>query len=161
MKHMLLLLLCMAVIPFCQGQKILRQSIGTIGASYSQDGMTLQQSIGQPYQRPSATSEHSIALPGFIQPAWQVEDLFAPPLLQKIEVFPNPVSEFLQFRAAGLSGEVQLEVWTESGALLRRELISDLSSYRLSSLDWQQGLYLLRISTPGGASYQTKILKSR
>ena len=71
MFKLLLLSSFVVLASFSFGQKIVRSTIGAIGSSSNQNGIIIQQSVGQPALTSNDKSENGMGLrQGFIQPIW-------------------------------------------------------------------------------------------
>jgi hypothetical protein len=92
----LLLLITICISSFSFGQRIVRSTIGAIGSSSNQNGIIIQQSVGQPALTSNDKSENGMGLrQGFIQPVWfetVSNDL-------NVILYPNPNQGDFSFQA--------------------------------------------------------------
>ncbi len=98
---------------------------------------------------------------GCLEPGcWEVgiEDAKANEL--GVKVFPNPASEWLNFKLPGNSGEIRLEVFSISGKrVMNTTLFAPLEAVQVSHLP--AGLYLLKLTNKNGTSSAQRIIIAR
>jgi hypothetical protein len=114
---MKLLLLILLVSPFAlYGQKIVRSTIGCIGSSLNNNGIIIQQSVGQPALITNEKFNDGSGLrQGFIQPIWyetESNDL-------KVTLYPNPNQGEFSFQTS-LTDELDFdyEVMDQQGKIV-------------------------------------------
>ena len=146
-------------------QTISRQSVGTIGKSFSNNEMTVQQSIGQSYGTSSRHQNTVHVHPGFIQrqQLFLVEENTLTDLPIELLIYPNPSAAFVQFSAEEPSENVdetiQIEVFSIDGVRIFSNQIPNLSSYILDCSSWSSGSYIIHISRNNRQLYYAKLIK--
>jgi hypothetical protein len=170
-KAFLFLLMLLSFLSFTTtGQTIVRQSIGSYGASGSIQGAHISQTIGQPY----ATGIYADAVvgvsPGFQQSGlWlsqsndrerPTEKSFGDRDQQNIKVYPNPASHHLYIDARIEQGEVT--IFDMQGKTILGTQISDPYAHRIDCSDWKSGIYMIKVYDPStSTSTKTKVLISK
>lgn len=65
-------------------------------------------------------------------------------------LYPNPVNNELTITWTGYSGELNLEVYDQTGRIITQENAIGLSSYKLPTSELQNGVYWLKVTTDTG-----------
>lgn len=159
MKTGLLFITMIAFFGLCEAQSVKRQSIGTIGTTYHSESLTVQQSVGQPYQTSSYASNGSELLPGFIQPVNYSSSIVSTTFSVQINIFPNPATEMVSFIVNENLEDLSLEVYEQTGKLIYREEIHSLGAYKLNCSKWMNGIYMISIKDVFGNSYRSTLVK--
>lgn len=145
-------------------QSIQRQSLGICGANMVSDGVLIKQTIGQPYA--TNTYYNGVGFrPGFQQPtASPLRSVIAKELHQpslNLRVYPNPATASVKIESTETIQQGFLKVLDSQGRLVVSEQLSELTSHTLNCENWNNGLYLISVSTDGKASYTSKLLISK
>ena len=78
--------------------------------------------------------------------------------LSSIKLFPNPVSDYLQYDFSGLEEDVkQLSILTRTGQVIRREILNTNQS-RMNVRDINGGVYIIEIQTEKNTYYKQVII---
>jgi hypothetical protein len=126
-------------------QTITRSSIGSFGSSVSNDGITIQQTLGQPSLVTNEINEEGTGLrQGFQQPIYfEVEsnELNA-------TLFPNPNNGQFSFQAElEESVSYAYELYDQNGKLLERNTAFGNTIVPVSILNPSAGMYHLKLSS--------------
>lgn len=161
MRKLLLLLLIgvLASASLCYSQTIQRSSIGILGSSNSSEGITVQQTVGQPYQTKSYYSKQIEARPGFIQPTEFMLEFVQSTFTVEMLVFPNPTLEHVKFQTNERLENLVLRVFDQYGKMIFQEEIEVLNDYTLECSAWMSGSYFIYITDETGNNYQSKLIK--
>lgn len=79
----------------------------------------------------------------------------------KGSVFPNPATDFLQVHLPELAGDARFEIYDASGAKLQEADLADEREIKLSTVNYLQGVYLIRMSTNRGTVQLLKFTVSK
>ncbi len=139
-------------------QTIKRQCIASTGSFTTENGTTVQQTIGQSYGTTPYYSNKTRFNPGFQQPAFRIENIKS-----RIDatVFPNPTSNQLTIETAILLEDVTLQILDISGKLLLNENIKEFKTYSIDCSNWSSGTYLITLSDAKYDLYSSKLIISR
>jgi hypothetical protein len=64
-----------------------------------------------------------------------------------IKVFPNPVSDFVQFELQNFSAKITLEIYTATGQLVRSDILAETGEFQTITIptnDLSSGVYFYR-----------------
>ena len=145
MKNVSFLILFLIVTSVFYSQTITRSSIGSFGSSVSNDGITIQQTLGQPSLVTNEINEEGTGLrQGFQQPIYfEVEsnELNA-------SLFPNPNNGQFSFQAE-LEENVSYsyELYDQNGKILERNTAFGNTIVPVSILNPSAGMYHLKLSS--------------
>ena len=146
-------------------QSIQRQSLGICGANMVSDGVLIKQTIGQPYATNTYYQNGVGYRPGFQQPtSSSLRSVIAKELLQpglNLRVYPNPAAASVKIESTELISNGFLKVMDSKGRLVLSQQLSQLKSHTLNCENWNNGLYLISVSTEGKATYSSKLLISK
>lgn len=159
MKAGILLIFSFGLLHVCEAQSVKRQSIGSLGITHHAEGLIVQQSIGQTYITRPYYHGVSEVLPGFIQPSAYYATTYVRSM--RLDVFPNPTAETVSFLLKENLEHVMLDVYDQTGRLVHKEEIEDLSAYRLDCSQWSDGAYMLIVKEKSGRIYRSKLIKSK
>lgn len=140
-------------------QSVIRQSVGTIGATYQLTGLIIQQSIGQPYATGSYYSNGIENRPGFIQPNEFELELVNSSFLVSINAYPNPATYTIRFNSSISLEDVTVSVFGMDGQMIFQREVQNLNDWELNCQSWVNGTYLIMISDLRGNKYQSKVIK--
>ncbi|WP_432673010.1 S8 family serine peptidase [Flavobacterium sp. SM2513] len=76
---------------------------------------------------------------------------------EKISVYPNPLSDVLNV-ASSSDFFTGYQLYDIQGRLIKKELLSDLSSFQINTSSLSKGLYILNLVSPNG-NFARKIIK--
>ena len=139
-------------------QAIKRQCIASTGSYSTENGTTVQQTIGQPYGTTSYYSNKTRYNPEFQQPVYRIEIIKS-----RIDatVFPNPAVNQLTIETSVLLEDVTLQILDISGKLLLNENIKEFKTYSIDCSNWSNGTYLITMSDSKYDLYSSKLIISR
>ena len=140
-------------------QTITRSSIGTIGNTHSGSGITVQQSVGQPYQTQSYYSNEIESRPGFIQPSRMAIEFVNSTFEVEITLYPNPAVNEVQFESNEDLENTTVQVMDLTGKILHSEDVQRLSEYSLDCTEWPNGQYVILISDNQSHVHKSKLIK--
>lgn len=128
-------------------QSIERQSISSYGSSTTLDGITIQQSIGQPYSTVSYTDGQITVNPGFQQSTTLYSILQDDLLGQNLQltVYPNPVVNSLSIEIPADLNATSVVVTDLSGRILSNEQVTESGQHSINCAEWPTGLYLIKL----------------
>lgn len=156
------------IIGLSQGnaQTIQRQSIGICGANMVAEGILVKQTIGQPYAT-ATYYENGIGFrPGFQQPSvsssqksFNEKELVQPGI--SLTVYPNPAASSVRIKSEEVITNGLLRVMDSKGRLVVNDQIAELKNHLINCENWDNGLYLISVSTEGHTSYSAKLIISK
>lgn len=157
---LLYLLICSGILF---GQSIQRQSIGSMGATYHSNDLSIEQSVGQAYFTATSSNDKQAVLPGFIQPpSYRVEDASTSEADFSITVYPNPTTEVINFNVEGDFGSrVELMISDISGKRVWSATDVNLKNHQVNCMSWQSGTYVIRAMDSAGNMFRAKLIKTR
>ncbi len=162
MKKYILLFLFNVLICFFYtslfAQQIIRQSIGSIGSVYSENGFLLRQTIGQPSNTEIFTSDDNYTLrQGFQQPLSSVSvRAISTPCLSSI--YPNPARDYFMFDGIDASNQSYIELIDMYGKNVLSEKISESTSKQIFIQHLPAGMYLISYSNNNGSMCYSKLV---
>lgn len=138
-------------------QTIIRQSVGTMGTSFTSQTISVQQSIGQPYQtnQSNATNVNQ----GFIQPINTELPVINSTFNTTIGAFPNPTKNNISFLLSEEVSNVSLVVYSILGKVIISREIELLNGYKLDCNFLKSGNYFIKIIDKYGNTYQSRFSK--
>ena len=159
MKKLLLLLLCVPLIGV--GQSVIRENIGSNGASKTINNIHLNQSVGQQSALNGTVSNNDIILrQGFQQPVFRIEKntLIDVPELDLV-VFPNPFRYDISVKFDKEPSEkIDVLVFDVMGKLIKEIDFDPLIEITIPCKELARGSYLLNIRT-SNQQYSANIIK--
>jgi len=141
-------------------QSVQRQSVGTMGKSYHGSKITVQQSIGQPFQTKTHYSEGKQSRPGFIQPSQFVIEFVKSTFKVTLDVYPNPTTAEVSFKTNENLKNLTVQVYNLAGQVIFENHIEKLRDYKLNCSDWKNGVYFIHIKDQSNNIYQSKLIKN-
>lgn len=152
--------ICILFICFSTGQAqtLKRQCIASTGSYVSENGTTIQQTIGQPYGTTSYYSNTTRFNPGFLQPVFRIENIKTS---INATIFPNPTSNQITIETTIILENVVVQIVDINGKLLLNKKIDELKSYTIDCSDWSSGAYLISLSDSKNALYSSKLIITR
>jgi|GEM_PF-718130 len=141
-----------------QAQSLKRQCIASTGSFISENGTTVQQTIGQPYGTTSYYSSKIRFNPGFQQGVFRVETIKS---TISAKIFPNPASNQITIETSSILEDVLLRIVDVSGKLVFNEKLNELKSYTIDCYNWSNGVYVISLSDSQNALYSAKLIISR
>ena len=141
-----------------EAQTVKRQCVASAGSYVSENGITLQQTIGQPYGTAPYYSNTTRFTPGFLQPVFRIENIKS-----SIEatIFPNPTSNQITIETTVILENVLVKIIDINGKLLLNKKIDVLKNYTIDCSDWSSGAYLISLSDSKNALYSSKLIITR
>ncbi|MBL4861403.1 MAG: T9SS type A sorting domain-containing protein [Crocinitomicaceae bacterium] len=109
-------------------QSVQRQSIGTMGSTYQGEAISVQQSVGQPYQTNSYYSNEVESRPGFIQPSQFAVEFVQSTFQVELDVYPNPATAEVSFLTNENLEDLTIQVFDQTGKILLRMTLSDFET---------------------------------
>jgi len=150
-------------VVFCSGvnsQSIQRQSIGTLGSTHHGEEISLQQSVGQPYQTNTYYSNEIESRPGFIQPSRFSLELVNSTFQIEVTVYPNPATAEVSFMTNENVENLTIQVFDQTGKILFTDYVDLLHDYKLNCSEWESGLYFIYLRDLSDNVYQSKLIKN-
>lgn len=162
MKKILFTLSFCSLIFFVQNakaQSIKRQSIASNGSSALIDGVSVQQTIGQPYFTAGFYNDEFSIHPGFQQSNLLMNvELINSTFDLRLNIYPNPAVYSVNIVSDIIINNASLQVTDISGKLILNEKIAKLKNYQINCETWQNGLYTITISDAKNNKYSSKLI---
>jgi len=141
-------------------QSIMRQSIASGGANSQQkSGISVGQTIGQPYATTSVYGSDITYHPGFQQP--NSNFISTSNIANDLFLFPNPASTSTTIKSESTLTNALFEVRDIAGKLVFQTKISVLSTYNLNLEGFSNGFYTVVITDEQNNLYSTKLIVSK
>lgn len=158
---MKLLLLSGALALSCYGfsQTVTRSSINCLGSSGENSEVSIQQTVGQPYQTNSYYSNKIESRPGFIQPTELSLELVQSNFQIDLAAHPNPTTNVVSFDPNENLEDVVIRVMDQYGKMIFSDNIESLKDYKLECFSWSNGTYFIYITDEKGKNYESKLIK--
>lgn len=139
-------------------QTLKRQCVASTGSYVSENGITLQQTIGQPYGTTSYYSNTTRFNPGFLQPVFRIENIKS-----SIEatIFPNPTSNQVTIESSIILENVIIQIVDINGKILLNQKINEFKTYTVDCSNWSSGVYLISLADSKSSLYSSKLIISR
>lgn len=144
---------------FCSAQSLQRSSINCIGHSGGDQSITIQQTVGQPYQTNSYYSNEIESRPGFIQPSQLFVEMIRSNFEVEVTVYPNPTSSIVYFKFNQNLENIEITVIDQYGKVVFKDKVNSLQNYTLECGEWQSGNYFINLTDQSGLSYNSKLIK--
>jgi hypothetical protein len=154
MKLLLFLITFLSLKGFTQSIK--RETISPTGNSSSNNGTTLLQTVGQPYQTHTQQSENISFRPGFQQSIFKTELISS---TINVNLFPNPAVFSFFIECSETLFEVTLSVYDAAGKLVYSEYIKELNKQEVNCKTWANGTYVINLTDKKGNFISTKLIK--
>lgn len=142
-----------------KAQIIQRQYIGTLGGSFQNGSLFVQQSIGQPFQTSGFYKKEFENRPGFIQAQLISIEPQKNTFKKKVIVYPNPSVEQVDFMFEEGMINLHLQVFGQDGTCVMQRPIEDLSDYTMDCTTWSSGVYVIYLTDEEGNIYYAKLIK--
>ena len=123
-------------------QSIQRQTISSSGNSVTQDKQIIRQTIGQPYQTYAIYNPEVSFRPGFQQPIFSMESIESS---FSLNVYPNPVSFFLNLSSDILLDHVIISIHDGLGKIVYQTELSNFTKHQVACNNWANGAYFLKV----------------
>lgn len=147
-------------VPYVNAQTIERQSISSYGTSSTVEGITIQQTVGQPYYT-SAYSDKEITIsPGFQQSILVIANTLADNMTNNfsLSVYPNPVVNSVSVRIPQELNTAAVQVCDMSGKVYFNEKITNSTTSSINCSEWPNGLYLITLIDSNQNTYSSKFI---
>lgn len=159
--YVLLTLAIVAALSFkINAQSIERQSISIYGSSTTLDGITIQQTVGQPYSTISYSDGQIMVNPGFQQSlllsSVLQDDLLGSSL--QLNIYPNPVISSLSVEIPQDLDASTVQITDVTGKVYLDEQVVGLERYSINCDKWPNGLYLITLMGNSQSVYSAKFL---
>lgn len=152
------LIILLVIFSTGDAQTLKRQTIASAGNCVTENGTTVQQTIGQPYNTTSYYSNKIRYNPGFLQPVFRVETIKA---TINATIYPNPASNQITIETTEVLEDVIIRVIDITGKLLLNEKLSELKSYTIDCSNWSNGVYVLSLYDAKSNLFSAKLIISR
>lgn len=148
-----------ASVTSSNAQSIQRQSIGSAGTGVIADGITVTQTVGQPYSTVGYSNDEFSIHPGF-QQSNQIMNvvLINSTFNLHLNVYPNPAVYSVNIVSDGVINNASLQVIDISGKLIVNEKIAEMRSYQINCETWQNGVYIITLSDEKNNKYSSKLV---
>ena len=134
-----------------QSARIFNQVVASTGKEAVQQGLMYSYTVGEVVISTVSSDERSLTQ-GFHQPEQtQLVSVSDPALADwNIEVFPNPVSDWLTVRFSLEKGDrLSVNVFDVAGkAILLNQILSEPDGSQIDCSRWQPGVYFLQVFDP-------------
>ncbi|MDO9187237.1 MAG: T9SS type A sorting domain-containing protein [Bacteroidia bacterium] len=139
-------------------QTLKRQCVASTGNYVSENGTTLQQTIGQPYGTAPYYSNTTRFTPGFLQPIFRIENIRS-----SIEatIFPNPTSNQVTIESTILLENILIQIVDITGKILLNQKVNEFKTYTIDCSNWSSGVYLISLADSKSSLYSSKLIISR
>lgn len=152
----LTLLLCASLTFVVKGQHLSRQSISSSGSNKSEKGITIQQTIGQPFDTRTKQSGKTVFRPGFNQPVFSAEMLSSS---VKASISPNPALFEFTLEISDTLYNVELVAYDERGRDIYHENFAAFKKQVVHCPYWANGVYLIHLTDEKNNLVTAKIIK--
>lgn len=151
-------IILLAFFSTVDAQTLKRQCVASTGSYVSENGTTLQQTIGQPYGTTSYYSNTTRFNPGFLQPVFRIENIKS-----SIEatIFPNPTSNQVTIESSIILENVIIQIVDINGKILLNQKINEFKTYTVDCSNWSSGVYLISLADSKSSLYSSKLIISR
>jgi len=166
MKHNLarssMLCLSMVSLSLCvtlksEAQSVKRQSIASSGSSALTDGVSVQQTIGQPYSTAGYYDKETSIHPGFQQfSVFHLEPILSTYL--NLGVYPNPAAYAVTLESPDIIKDAFIQVTDINGKLLLSEKVAEMKTYSIHCEAWQNGSYFISLYDTQNNKYSSKLI---
>lgn len=158
MKILQIIFCCLLTMPFLKSQDISSYVINSAGTFLSSNASSTYVNIGEPISTEIGNADVLISQ-GFLQVTLVNEIVKTESVLsERISVYPNPVSQYIQIELHEKQGNYEAELYDLQGQLLQRETIqTQIQKVYLQNLS--AGTYLLRIKNEDNKFQTLKIIK--
>lgn len=157
MKNIIIiaLILILSSVGFSQG--IARQSINSIGGSYSVGNTLIQSSVGQPYQTQVNDGSTEVR-PGFIQSnSMRIENIAEETDID-MTVYPNPAIESFTIQSDEDYEDVSIQVVASTGEVIELINVKDFREHNINCSSWKNGTYFITVLTKDGKRNNSKLI---
>lgn len=141
-----------------EAQTLKRQCVASTGSYVSENGITLQQTIGQPYGTTSYYSSTTRFNPGFLQPVFRIENIRSS--IDAI-IFPNPTSNQVTIESSILLENVLIQIVDINGKILLNQKVYEFKTYTIDCSNWSSGIYVISLADSKSSLYSSKLIISR
>lgn len=161
MLHYYLIASAMLLCNFCFSQTLIRSSIGSFGNSVAQNGISIQQTMGQSTAPGTVTIVGTDLRQGFIQPPLgnannKLSDN------SQINLWPNPTQGAFTFSVSGpQSTFFSYSIYSVSGSLIRGGTGTFNTPVNITETNIAQGFYFLNISIGSNLVGVSKFIMTR
>lgn len=145
-------------LPKADAQSLKRECVASSGSSVVNNGTSIHQTLGQPYNTTSYYSNNIRFNPGFQQPALRVENIKS---TINAKIFPNPTSNQITLETTTLLENATIQIIDMSGKLLFNEKLRELKSFAIDCSNWSNGIYMITLSDAKSDLYSSKLIISR
>jgi len=140
-----------------EAQSIKRQSIASNGSAATIDGISIRQTIGQPYFTSAYYDNETGLRPGFQQFSRFNLELIQSAYLN-LKVYPNPAVETVTLESENAIKDALIQVRDINGKLLLNETIAELKTYSIHCETWTNGAYFIHLSDKNNTTYLSKLI---
>lgn len=139
-------------------QTLKRQCIASTGSYVSENGTTLQQTIGQPYGTTSYYSNTTRFNPGFLQPVFRIETIKSS---INAKIFPNPTANQVTIETTIILENVVIQIVDITGKILLNQKIAEFKTYTIDCSNWSNGAYVISLADSKNSLYSSKLIITR
>lgn len=157
--YILLTIIFVALSYQINAQSIERQSISSYGSSATIDGITIQQTVGQPYNTDAYTDSNISIRPGFQQSV--LLTAFLSNTLENtfiFSVYPNPVINSFNISIPEEINARIVQITDITGKVILDQEINRSEGDKISCNNWPDGLYFITITAENNSSYTSKFI---
>lgn len=139
-------------------QTLKRQCVASTGSYVSENGVTLQQTIGQPYGTTPYYSNTTRYTPGFLQPVFRIENIKSS---IDATIFPNPTSNQVTIESTIILENVLIQIVDINGKILLNQKIAEFKTYTIDCSNWSNGAYVISLADAKNSLYSSKLIITR
>lgn len=160
MKSIILSFLMLAAIA-CGAQEISNQVVSAAGGEFTGTDISMSWTIGETVTE-TFSADGIVLTQGFQQSSYtvtRIDDILSD--LFKVDVYPNPVTDYLNINFTGDVSEASLFLFDINGRLIVKKQVDEFNSV-ISMSDLPDASYVLKlVSSDGKETVNFKIIKNQ
>ena len=139
-------------------QTLKRQCVASTGSYVTENGVTLQQTIGQPYGTSPYYSNTTRFTPGFLQPVFRIEIIKSN---INATIFPNPTANQVTIETTIILENVLIQIVDFTGKILLNQKMAEFKTYTIDCSNWSSGAYVISLADSKNNLYSSKLIITR
>ena len=140
----------------CQAQNISRQSLASGTGGSSQNGFIIRQTIGQPYQTQTTSSDGIAMRPGFQQPYF---DAFLTFSTLQVRILPNPAIMSFIIESSDTLHQATITVLDEAGRTILCRQSDIFLREEIFCAHWANGLFIVLVEDQKKNHISARLIK--
>ena len=159
-SSLLSILLLLFVISESKAQSVQRQVVASAGSEMNDNGVLVQQTIGQAYSTTAFYSSKLACRPGFQQAPVSISLKVLENTFQtlKLMVYPNPAANNVTIKSTENIDEAMLKVVDVTGKVILAKKINEMDSHNINCDKWANGLYFITLSDNQNKIYSSELI---